>query len=351
MGGMWWSSTNCAGLPAKQTPSLTISDLYAAIERDYLIEKKRSLRNVKGAWKHHLSAYFGKQPIVPFRLSFVKKYIEDRQKAGAANATINREIAVLKRMASLALEEYEAECEDDKLLAAFGRWARIKFLDESDNVRDQMFPSELYDAFARETSKVGLWFRTMFELSYARGWRPKSLKQLQVKHVDLLRRTIRLTSKMTKNKKPCEIGMTDTEYELLKQCVAGKAPEDCVITRDKDASGRKPKNGGRVVEFREDWKRVCEAVGLIAGRDGLIFYDLKRAGVTNLIDDGLDVKEAMTITGHQTESAFRRYHKISGPKLQEAARKIERGHRLRQAAARYQQGEIFGEKIPPGRAS
>ncbi|MCU1338800.1 MAG: integrase family protein, partial [Bryobacterales bacterium] len=328
-----------------------VNDLYVAIERDYLINKKRTLRNVKGAWRKHLSGVFGSQPIVPFRPSRVSSYILARQKEEAANATINRELAVLKRMAALAIENYEAEVEDEKLIAALVRWAKIKPLDESDNVREQIFPTELYDAFARETAKVGLWFRTMFELSYARGWRPKSAKQLQVKQIDLMRRTIRLTAKMTKNKKPCEIGMTDTEYELLRQSIAGKGPEDLVITRQRDALGRRPRNGGRIVDFRKDWKKVCEAVGVTPGLDGLIFYDLKRAGVTNLIDDGFDVKEAMTITGHATESAFRRYHKVSAPKLQDAARRIERGHRERQRAARYQQEEMFGEKIPPGRAS
>jgi site-specific recombinase XerD len=351
MGKLWLgASATWEDRPVDKFRSLTVADLYAAIERDYLIEKKRSLRNVHGAWENHLSAFFGKQSIVPFRPSRVQEYILARQTAEAANATINRELAVLKRMASLALENYESEIQDEKLGFALDRWARIKFLDESDNVRDQMFPPELYDDFARETAKVGLWFRTLFELTYTRGWRPKSIKQLQVKNIDLMRRTVRLTGKMTKNKRPCEIGMTDTEYELLRQCVAGKQPEDFVITREKDAAGRKPKNGGRIVDFRKDWKRVCDRVGMKPGREGLIFYDLKRAGVTNLIDDGFDVKEAMAVTGHLTESAFRRYQQVSGSKLEQAARKIERGHRARQTAAKYQQGEMFGE-VPPGKAS
>lgn len=351
MGKIWLAaSATWEERPVDPTRARSISDLYSAIERDYLIEKKRSLRNVKGAWENHLSAFFGKQSIVPFRPSLVQEYILARRQAEAANATINRELAVLKRMAALALENYEDELPDEKLGFALDRWAKIKFLDESDNVRDQMFPPELYDEFARETAKVGLWFRTMFELTYTRGWRPKSLKQLQVKNIDLVRRTVKLTGKMTKNKRPCEIGMTDTEYELLKQCVTGKEPDDFVITREKDASGRKPKNAGRVVDFRKDWERVCDRVGVKPGREGLIFYDLKRTGVTNLIDDGFDVKEAMTVTGHLTESAFRRYQKVSGPKLEQAARRIERGHRERQRTAKYQQAEMFGE-VPPGKAS
>jgi integrase/recombinase XerD len=323
---------------------LTVADLYSAIERDYLIEKKRSLRNVQGAWENHLSAFFGKQFIVPFRPSRIQEYILARRTVEAANATINRELAVLKRMASLALENYEDDIQDEKLVAALTRWSRIKSLDESDNVREQIFPTELYDAFAIETAREGLWFRAMFELAYGRGWRPKSLRELQVKNIDLARRVIRLTGKQTKNKRPCEIGMTDKEYDLLVECVQGKAPDDYVLTRTQDACGRRPKNGGHIADYRDAWKRVCKRVGVEPGRDGLIFYDIKREGITNLIDSGIDVKDAMRVTGHLTESAFRRYQQVSLEKLREVARKIERGHRERQRRLKqeHQQAELFG---------
>lgn len=343
MGKLWLgASATWEERPVDHARSLSVADLYAAIERDYKIEKKRTLQNVVGAWKNHLSAFFGALPIIPYRPSKVQDYILARQKDEAANATINRELAVLKRMASLALENYEAEIQDEKLGFALDRWAKIKFLDESNNVREQSFPTELYDAFAIETAREGLWFRTMFELAYARGWRPGSLKKLQVKNIDLVRRTIRLTGSQTKNKRPCEIGMSEKECELLEQCIAGKAPEDYALTRERDYFGRPAKNGGRIVDYREAWKRVCKRVGVEPGREGLIFYDLKRAGITNLIDDGFDVKEAMKVTGHLTESAFRRYQQVSADKLQEAARRIERGHRERQRKAHFRQAELFG---------
>jgi integrase/recombinase XerD len=321
---------------------LVISDLYPAIERDYKIEKKRTLRNVTTCWQKHLSSFFAAQPVTPFKPSRVKAYILQRQTEGAQNSTINRELAVLKRMAALAVEEYEEEIDDEKAIASLMRWSRIKSLDESDNIREQTFPNELYDAFALETAREGLWFRTMFELAYARGWRPGSLRKLQVKNIDLVRRTIRLTGRQTKNKRPCEIGMTDKEFDLLAQCVARKGPEDYVLTRERDFYGRPPRNGGRIVDYREAWERVCKRVGVKAGRDGLIFYDLKRAGITNMIDTGLDVKDAMKVTGQLTESAFRRYQQVSTEKLHEVARKIERAHRERQRKAHFRQAELFG---------
>jgi integrase len=348
MGKLWLAaSATWEDRPQDENRRKTFADLYSLIETDYRIEKKRTLQNVKGAWRNHLSAFFAAQTLVPFRSGRVKEYIDHRQQAGAANATINRELSVLKRMASLAIEEYDDN--DEKLLAALTRWAKIKFLDESDNVREQIFPTELYDAFAIETAREGLWFRTMFELAYSRGWRPKSLRELQVRNIDLARRVIRLTGKQTKNKRPCEIGMTDKEYDLLSECILGKGPDDYVLTRVEDACGRRPKNGGHIADYRDAWKRVCKRVGVEPGRDGLIFYDIKREGITNLIDSGIDVKDAMRVTGHLTESAFRRYQQVSLEKLREVARKIERGHRERQRRLKqeHQQAELFG--IDPGR--
>jgi site-specific recombinase XerD len=344
--GFWWSGTSA--VPGKtKSSSVLLGDLYQAVVDDYTLNEQRSRRNVEGAWNNHLKAAFAETPVVPFRPSKVKAYVTARKSAGAANATINREIALLKRMCALAVENYEAERADPELIANLMRWAKIKGLDESDNVRQQMFPNELYDPFARECAREGLWFRTMFELIYARGWRPGSLRQLQVKQIDLARRTIRLSGKQTKNKRPVEIGMTDIEYELLRQCVEGKQPDDYVLTRQRDASNRTPKNGGKIVDYRRAWKRVCERVGVKPGREGLIFYDAKRASITNLIDAGIDLKDAMKVTGQLTESAFRRYQQVSLEKLHEVARKIERAQKERQRKARYRQAELFG--LEPGR--
>ncbi len=317
-----------------------VGDLYPALERDYLINRKRTFRNVRNVWENHLQPFFGSQEISPFRPSRVQEYILMRLRAEASNATINRELAAVKRMASLAILNYETDFDDAQLVASLTRWAKIKALPE-ENIREQQFPDDLYDSFAVETAREGLWFRTMFELAYRRGWRPKSLKDLKVANVDLARQTIRLTGKQTKNKRPVEIAMLDTEYELVRQCAQGKKPDDYLLTRAKDALGRASRSSGRIVDYRDAWKRVCERVGVEAGREGLIFYDVKRGSITNLVDSGIDVKDAMRVSGHLTESAFRRYQQVPLEKMREVARKMEQGHRDRQRRVKYQQAEMF----------
>jgi hypothetical protein len=129
-----------------------IADLYPRIERDYKINQKKSAKNVKAAWDRHLRAVFGNLPARQFDPELVENYITDRQAAGAQSATINRELAVLKRMASLALEKLKTE--DEKLIASLVRWSKIKSLAER-NVRKGFVKDTAYEALARETGRVG----------------------------------------------------------------------------------------------------------------------------------------------------------------------------------------------------
>jgi hypothetical protein len=56
----------------------------------------------------------------------------------------------------------------------------------------------------------------------------------------------------------------------------------------------------------------------------MLFHDLRRTGVRNLIRAGVSQTVAMTISGHSTPSIFRRYDITSDDDLQDAAVKLQR---------------------------
>ena len=55
---------------------------------------------------------------------------------------------------------------------------------------------------------------------------------------------------------------------------------------------------------------------------GLLFHDLRRSGVRNLIRVGVQQKVAMSISGHKTASVFQRYNIVDERDIMEAGRKL-----------------------------
>jgi integrase len=169
------------------------------------------------------------------------------------------------------------------------------------NVRKGFVKDAEYEALARETAAGGLWLRAMFEVSYTYGRRKMELLTRRVRHADLLERTLRLDAGETKNGEARTVEMTGKVFELLKRCSLGKGEDDFLFTRERDRRGRKVRTGGRIVDFREDWEAATQAAGV----PELLFHDLRRSAVGNMVRDGVSEKQAMTISGHRTRSDLR----------------------------------------------
>lgn len=256
--------------------------------------------------------------------SQIAAYIAARQEEGAKNASINRELAALKRMFKLGVLSQKVH--------AVPHFPHL----EERNVRTGFVEEAQYTKLARECAKEGLWMRALLEVAYNFGWRRSELLNLRVKQVDLLERIIRLEPGTTKNDEGREVAMTDAVYLLLQHCVLGKRPEDFVFTRE---------DGEPVRDFRDAWAKVCCAAGvgqmvcatcLLPGNEckcegekkqvyrGLIFHDLRRTGARNLKRAGVSETVAMKIGGWKTRSVFDRYSIVSESDLRDAARKLER---------------------------
>jgi integrase len=282
-----------------QTARIKVSELAEDFERDQKIRERKSAADATTRWELHLKPFFGHLRAVQVGTDQLARYVVERQEKGAANATINRELACLKRMFNLG-----AQASPQKVL----RVPKFPRLAER-NVRTGFVEDRDYSKLADACSGIGLWMRALFETAYNYGWRVSELQNLKVRQVDLLSGTIRLNSGETKNDDGRLVVMTSRVLQLLTQCVTGKSPADRVFTR----------SGKPVKDFRGAWAKVCKQAGL----PGLLFHDLRRTAVRNMVRSGIPEVVAMKISGHKTRAIFDRYNIVSESDLQEAARKLD----------------------------
>jgi integrase len=319
---------------------IRLADLYQALERDYVINRRKDLVNLKSRWALHMKPVFGEMLAAEVAPSTVALYITKRLSDEASNATINRELSNLKRMYKLAVKSGQLK---------LGQQPYIEMLKER-NVRKGFVKDDQYEALAQATANVGLWLRAMMEVAYTYGWRKSELLSRKVQHFDISERTLSLDPGETKNGEGRIVHLTGKAYELLRQCAEGKEPEQYLFTRERDRRGRHPRSES-IVDFREDWTIATDA----ARCPGLLFHDLRRTAVRNMVNAGLDSKTAMLHSGHRNRSVFDRYHIVNERDLKQAAAKMEQAARERREHAifEHQQDMNFGPSTiePPKNSS
>jgi integrase len=279
-----------------ETERTRVHELADDFLRDYRINGRKSVDDAKARWTLHLQPFFGPLRAVEVNCSLVTRYIESRQQQGAKNATINRELAALKRMFNLGREHRKVR--DVPI------FPRLK----ENNVRKGFLEDGQYHKLVEYCPE--LWFRALLEVGRTYGWRISELLKMRVRQTDMFSRTIRLEPGTTKNDDGREVTMTDSVYTLLAECLTGKSAEDYVFTRV---------NGKPVRDFRSTWVNACQHAGV----PGLLFHDLRRTAARNLRRAGIAEGVIMKIGGWRTRSVFERYAIVDQNDIAAAVKKLE----------------------------
>ena len=87
---------------APRSDKVTVAQLADDLKAEYKANGRRSLDRLELSLAH-LLPFFGPQRALQVTSTRVTEYKVKRQEAGAANATINRELSALRRMFSLAV--------------------------------------------------------------------------------------------------------------------------------------------------------------------------------------------------------------------------------------------------------
>lgn len=272
---------------------VTFEELAQDLVNDYRINARRAIDAVQYPIKH-LREGFGFDRALDITTDRIRTYIARRQEEKASNATINRELAALKRMFSLAVQAgklsakpYVPTLEENN--------ARQGFLDHGNflALRDAL-PDYLRDPVT---------------FLYFSGWRVSEMRKLEWRDVDLPGRVVRLRPEISKNKDGRPLPLTGELLEVIQKARMKRRPE-CIFVFHRE--------GESVGDFCKAWKRACDASGL----KGIIVHDLRRTAVRNMVRAGIPERVAMSLSGHKTRNIFDRYNIVSEADLIQAADRL-----------------------------
>ena len=305
----------------------------ADLVTDYTINKRDSVDELQRRIDKHLRPFFGGRRLATITAADVRAYVAHRltqlivTKNGArpprppANAEINRELATLKRIFTLAIE-------GGKLLYR----PHIKLLREA-NARTGFFERAQCEAVCRHLTPE---LADVVRFAYVTGWRVASeilpLEWPQVNFSEKLTPTqaipgtVRLEVGTTKNDEGRVFPFTRELKAVLdrRRVVADRLKkagqiEPRIFVRMVAKGRGGPKRSRPIVRFEKAFRVACRA----AGCPGKLLHDFRRTACRNLVRAGVSERVAMRLTGHKTRSVFERYNIVSDGDLGTAASRLD----------------------------
>jgi integrase len=268
----------------------TVADLMDALKTDF---------EIRGKWNpqvrtnlEHVRSAFGSIRATALTAGQVDEYIQSRLTDGAARASINRVTQLLKQAYG------QAE------LAA----PRIRRLDESDNVRRGFFTEREVGLVSANLCNE---LADFMLFAWLTGMRKGEIASLRWEDFD--GDCIRLRAEDAKNGTARLIPLEGDLVELIERRKAAmQFKVDGVATKSALIFHR---DGEPVREFRKSWSTACRLAGVRR-----LFHDLRRSACRNMVAAGVAQVTAMQLSGHKTDSMFRRYAIVAENDMRAALR-------------------------------
>jgi integrase len=283
----------------------TFEDLARILIEDYQTHARRSLERAEDALGH-LARFFGAVPAAEITRDRIASYIDWRREQRAAAATINRELAALRRAFRLAQKA-----------------GKVAFRPEFSMLIENERPAGFFEAgqFRAVLENLPEYLQPVIQTAYITGWRIRSeILTRHGHHVDLKSDKLRLDPEETVGGEGRSFSLTADLREILaKQLERTKELER---ETDRLIPWLFHHDGKPIKDFRKAWALACERGG-VAGKTP---SDFRQTAVRNLERAGVPRQAAMAMVGHRSDSIYRRYPLADETMLKESAANLAALH-------------------------
>ena len=175
---------------------LTFAAMIERLKHDHVVKGLRA--NDLSVRLAHLEPFFKDMRAPEITTEIVEKYVAQRLREKAAPATINRELAVVRRAANL--------CE-------LSRKPKIAMLRENNARRDFLSEADFQAVLAKLPEE----FRDPIAFMYGTSWRQGQVAALEWRDIDFASKTVSARAETTKSGHPHTIGLSDKWWAIIER--------------------------------------------------------------------------------------------------------------------------------------
>ena len=274
----------------------TVKDLLSRYREEYSITKAASSQVRDRSLLAHLLIHFGNVPLKEVRPSAIVDYKLRRRQEGAAPATVNLELALLRHSFNKAVREWEW-CETNPV----SQVSRERV----NNGKERWLNKEEERRLLNASPK---WLQELILFSLDMGLRQSEALDLQWPQVDLSRRVIVLLEQ--KNGSTSTLPLNMKALNLLKS--RAKVSQEYVFCNS---------NGGRI-NSRNLLRAFFKARDK-AGLKDLRWHDLRHSWASRLVQNGCDLYALQRLGRWKSISMVQRYGHHSIDSLRKSIELIE----------------------------
>ena len=239
---------------------------------------RRELTSVKT-----IKAFFGNPTLDHITPKRIVAYKNHRYTEGVKPATINRELATLKKAFNLARREWEW-CTDNPV-------CRVS-MEQENNTRDRWLTLEEEQRLLNSASP---WLRELMLFAIHSGMRMGEILGLTWVGVDLFRRTV--TVFKSKNGERRTIPLNQTALALLKHKYGNRSVDTELVFPSEAQTRLNASNISRSLNLALEKAKMTD----------FHFHDLRHTCATRMVQAGVDLYKVQRLLGHKSPIMTQRY--------------------------------------------